>query len=94
MMFCFLPSFFYTRQFFCAHSIYICINVYMYICMYVYMYICIYVYMYICSVVEPEPQGAGTFGRSRSWSRYTEVSAMAPAPGQTKVVYSIIIHIE
>jgi hypothetical protein len=28
---------------------------------------------------EPEPQGAGTFGRSRN----TEVSA----PGQTKVVY-------
>jgi hypothetical protein len=36
------------------------------------------------SVVEPErePQGAGTFGRSR----YTEVSAPAPAPGQTKLV--------
>ncbi len=32
------------------------------------------------SAVEPEPQGAETFGRSR----YSEVSA--PAPGQTKVV--------
>jgi hypothetical protein len=41
---------------------------------------------------ELEPAGAETFGRSRSWSRYTEVSA--PAPGQTKVVYLIIIHIE
>ncbi len=38
------------------------------------------------SVVEPEPQGAGTFGRNR----YNEVSA--PAPGQTKLVYQIIIH--
>ncbi len=37
-----------------------------------------------------EPQGAGTF--SRSWSRYSEVSA--PAPGQTKVVYLTIIRIE
>jgi thiamine kinase-like enzyme len=46
------------------------------------------------SVAEPElePQGAGTFCRSQSWSRYTEVSA--PAPGQTKVVYLIIIRIE
>ncbi len=48
------------------------------------------------SVVEPEPElepeGARNFGRSRSWSRYTEVSA--PAPGQTKVVYLIIISIE
>ncbi len=35
------------------------------------------------SVVEP--QGAGTFGRS--WSRYTEVSAPAPSPGQNKLVY-------
>jgi hypothetical protein len=46
------------------------------------------------SVVEPEPelelQGARSFGRSRSWSRYTEVSA----PGQTKVVYLITIRIE
>ncbi len=40
--------------------------------------------------LEPEPAGAETFGRSRS--RYTEVSA--PAPGQTKVVYLIIIHIK
>jgi hypothetical protein len=40
------------------------------------------------SVVEPEPQGAGTF--SRSW--YSEV--LAPAPGETKVVYLIIIRIE
>ncbi len=39
-----------------------------------------------------EPAGAETFGWSRS--RYTEVSAPAPAPGQTKVVYLIIIHIE
>ncbi len=50
----------------------------------------------LSSVVEPElePQGAGTFGQSqsRSWSRYTE--APAPAPGQTKVVYLIIIHKE
>jgi hypothetical protein len=44
------------------------------------------------SVVELEPQGARTFGRSRS--RYTEVSAPALAPGQTKVVYLIIILIE
>jgi hypothetical protein len=36
--------------------------------------------------------GAETFGWSRS--RYTEVSAPAPAPGQIKVVYLIIIHIE
>ncbi len=38
-------------------------------------------------VVErgPEPQGAETFGRSRSWSRYAEVSV--PNPGQTKVVF-------
>ncbi len=40
------------------------------------------------SVVEQEPQEAETFGRSR----YTEVST--PASGQTKVAYSIIIHIE
>jgi hypothetical protein len=46
------------------------------------------VYIVTNSVVEPEPQGAETSGRSR----YTEVSA--PAPGQTKVVYEIIIHIE
>jgi hypothetical protein len=32
------------------------------------------------SAVEPEPQGAETFGQSRSW--YSEVLA----PGQTKVV--------
>ncbi len=42
------------------------------------------------SVVEP--QGAGTFGRSRSWCRYTEVPA--PTVGQTKKVYLILIHIE
>jgi hypothetical protein len=30
------------------------------------------------SVVEPEPQGAGTFGRSRN------VEVSAPAPGQLK----------
>ncbi len=41
-------------------------------------------------VAEPEPAGAETFGWSRS--RYTEVSA--PAPGQIKLVYLIIIHIE
>jgi hypothetical protein len=50
------------------------------------------------SVVEPEPelepQGARTFGWSRSWSRYTQVSALTLAPGQTQVVYLIIIHIE
>ncbi len=40
------------------------------------------------SVVEP--QGAGAFGRSWSW--YSEV--LAPAPGQTKVVYLVIIPIE
>jgi hypothetical protein len=39
-------------------------------------------------VAEPELAGAKTFGRSR----YTEVSA--PAPGQMKVVYLIIIHIK
>jgi hypothetical protein len=33
----------------------------------------------INSIVEP--QGAGPFGRSRSWSRYTEVSAPAPGSG-------------
>ncbi len=33
------------------------------------------------SVVEPEPQGAETFGRSRSWSQYSEVLASASAPG-------------
>ncbi len=39
------------------------------------------------SVVGPEPelQGARTFGRSQSWNWYTEV--LAPAPGQTKLVY-------
>jgi hypothetical protein len=45
------------------------------------------------SVVEPEPElephEAGTFGRSRSWSQYTEVSA--PAPGQPILVYQIIV---
>jgi hypothetical protein len=40
----------------------------------------------VCAWLHPmepelEPQGAGTFGRSRSWSRYTEVSALVPAPG-------------
>ncbi len=36
--------------------------------------------MYVLfSVVKPEPQGVGTFGRSRS--------RKAPVPGQTKVVY-------
>jgi hypothetical protein len=49
---------------------------------------------YASRVAEPEPAGAETFGRSRSWSQYTEVSAPALAPGQTKVVYLIIIHIE
>ncbi len=46
----------------------------------------------VSSVVEPEPepQGAGTFGRNQS--RYTEFSA--PAPDQTQVVYLIIIRIE
>jgi hypothetical protein len=46
----------------------------------------------LASVVDPEPQGAGTFGRTQ----YTEVSApaSAPAPGQTQVVNLIIIHIE
>jgi hypothetical protein len=44
--------------------------------------------MSVVRVAEPEPAGAETFGRSR----YTEVSA--PAPGQTKVVYLVIIHIE
>jgi hypothetical protein len=35
------------------------------------------------SVVEPElePQGAETFGGSRSWSRYLQVSALAPGSG-------------
>ncbi len=40
------------------------------------------------SVVEPEaelePQGAETFGKSRSWSRYTCEDS---APVQTEVVY-------
>ncbi len=31
----------------------------------------------LISVVEPEPQGAGTYG----WSRYTEVSAPTPSSG-------------
>jgi hypothetical protein len=44
--------------------------------------------------LEPEPAGAESFGRSRSWSRYTEVSAPAPGSGQSKVVYLIIIHIK
>jgi hypothetical protein len=34
-------------------------------------------YIILPSVVEPEPQGAKTFGQS--WSLYSEVSA--PAPG-------------
>ncbi len=50
----------------------------------------------LASVVDPDPelgpQGAGTFGWSRS--QFTEVSASAPAPGQTQVVNLIIIHIE
>ncbi len=50
------------------------------------------IHILFISVVEPElePQGAGTFGWSRSQN--TEVSA--PAPGQTQVVYLIIIPIE
>ncbi len=46
------------------------------------------------SVAEPklEPQGAKTFGRSWSWSRYLQVSA--PAPGWTWVVYFIIVDFE
>jgi hypothetical protein len=32
-------------------------------------------------VAEPDPAGAETFSRSRSWSRYTEVSAPAPGSG-------------
>ncbi len=48
----------------------------------------------IASVVDPEPQEAGTFGRTQ----YTKVSAPAStpasAPGQTQVVNLIIIHIE
>jgi hypothetical protein len=59
---------------------------------------CAFSTVILTSVVEPEPelepQGAGTFDRSRSWSRYTRVSAPAQAPGQTKVVYLIIISIE
>ncbi len=31
--------------------------------------------------LEREPTGAETFGRSRSWSRYTKVSAPAPGSG-------------
>jgi hypothetical protein len=66
----------------------------MYTYMYTHMYMYLRAYIGTSSVVEPElePQRARTFGQSRSWSRYTEVSA--PAPGQTKVVYLIIIHIE
>ncbi len=37
--------------------------------------------VFICSVVEPEPQGARTFGRSQSWNRNDKVLALAPAPG-------------
>jgi hypothetical protein len=37
----------------------------------------------LTSIVEPEPQGAETFGWSQS--QYNEFSA--PAPGQTKVVF-------
>ncbi len=43
-------------------------------------------------VAEPEPAGAETFGwsRSRSWSRYTEVSA--PAPGSRANLSSVFNH--
>ncbi len=40
-------------------------------------------------VVEPDPQGGETFGKLE---QLFEVSASAP--GQTKVVYLIIIHLE
>jgi hypothetical protein len=39
---------------------------------------------------EPELAGAETFGQSR----YTKFRLRLPAPGQTKVVYLIIIHIK
>jgi hypothetical protein len=40
----------------------------------------------IISIVEPEPQGVETFGRSRS-SRGNAVSALALALDKTKIVY-------
>jgi hypothetical protein len=40
--------------------------------------------------VGPEPQGAETF----SQSRYLKFRLRLPAPGQTKVAYENIIHIE
>ncbi len=48
------------------------------------------------SVAKPEPQGAKTFGWSRSWRRYLKfwLWLPVPAPGQTKVVCLIIIHLE
>jgi hypothetical protein len=37
-------------------------------------------------VAEPEPQAAGLFGGSRSWSQNIEVSAPASSSGSAKVV--------
>jgi hypothetical protein len=48
--------------------------------------------MNLFSIVEPEPQGAGTFGCSRSQN--IEVSALVPGSGSDKVVKKIKIHIE
>jgi hypothetical protein len=39
------------------------------------------------SVVEPEPQGAETFGRNRSWSRYIKFRLRLPGLVQTKLVH-------
>jgi hypothetical protein len=37
----------------------------------------------LCRVAEPEPAGAETFGRSRSWS-WSRNKVSAPALGETK----------
>jgi hypothetical protein len=41
---------------------------------------------------ELEPQGDGIFGRSRSWSRYSEVSAPAPGSGSRSNWSSVFNH--
>jgi hypothetical protein len=43
-------------------------------------------------VAEPEPDGAETFGRIRSWSRYTDVSAPAPGSGSRANLSSVLNH--
>jgi hypothetical protein len=49
-------------------------------------------YIHVTSVVEPEPQGAGTFGWSRS--RNIEVSAPPPAPGFSSGSAKVVKKIE